>query len=101
MAIREERNGNDLKILLEGELNTMTAPELSECLEPSLCEIDSLEIDMKNIEYIASSGIRVLMWAMKTLKADGKSFKITNCNDIVWETFEMTGLDDVFDISRA
>ena len=50
---------------------------------------------MKNLEYISSAGLRVLMIMRKAL-ADGKNFSLINMNDNVTNIIETTGFDTIF-----
>ena len=48
---------------------------------------------MKELVYISSAGLRVLLGAHKRFKKNG--FKVTNVCDDVMEVFEMTGFVDM------
>lgn len=57
-----------------------------------------LLIDMKQLEYISSAGLRVLLAAYKKLKAKGGSLRICHVNDVVMEVLEVTGFKDKINI---
>ena len=99
MTITKELNGADLKIALEGRLDTMTAPELEAELNQSLGSADSLTLDFSKLDYISSAGLRVLLSAHKAMSAKG-GMKVTNVNEIVQEVFEVTGFADILSIER-
>ena len=94
MKITKQQNGNSLTIALEGRLDTVTAPELEEELKASLPGADSLVLDLSNLEYISSAGLRVLLASHKTMAGKG-GMKVTNVNEIVAEVFEVTGFSDI------
>ena len=94
MTINKELNGTELKISLEGRLDTMTAPELEAELNQSLDGTDSLVLDFSKLDYISSAGLRVLLSAHKVMSAKG-GMKVTNVNEIVREVFDVTGFADV------
>ena len=96
MTITKELNGTDLKIALEGRLDTMTAPELEAELK-NLADVESLTMDFSKLEYISSAGLRVLLSAHKAMSAKG-GMKVTNVNEIVQEVFEVTGFADILTI---
>ncbi len=97
MTINKNQNGSELKIKLEGRLDTTTAPQLDEELKSSLTDITSLEFDFSNLEYISSAGLRVLLSAQKVMNKQG-SMVIKNVNDEINEIFEVTGFVDILTI---
>ena len=52
MTITKKQDGADLKIILEGRLDTMTAPELEKELNESLDNTDTLTLDFADLAYI-------------------------------------------------
>ena len=97
MTVTKELNGTNLKIALEGRLDTMTAPELEAELNQSLANAESLTLDFSKLDYISSAGLRVLLSAHKVMSAKG-GMKVTNVNEIVSEVFEVTGFADILTI---
>ena len=97
MTVTKELNGTNLKIALEGRLDTMTAPELEAELNQSLANAESLTLDFSKLDYISSAGLRVLLSAHKVMSAKG-GMKVTNVNEIVSEVFEVTGFADTLTI---
>ena len=90
-----EKNESVLKISLEGRLDTITAPELEKVLDKELGGMRRLELDMANLEYISSAGLRVILGAQQELE-DGVT--VRHANDYIRETFEMTGFSDFLSI---
>ncbi|MCR5565689.1 MAG: STAS domain-containing protein [Clostridiales bacterium] len=97
MTITKELNGTELKIALEGRLDTMTAPELEAELNQNPGNAESLILDFSKLDYISSAGLRVLLSAHKAMSAKG-GMKVTNVNEIVREVFEVTGFADILTI---
>ena len=97
MTITKELNGTELKIALEGRLDTMTSPELEAVLDQNLGNVESLIMDFSKLEYISSAGLRVLLSAYKIMNAKG-GMKVTHVNEIVSEVFEVTGFSDILTI---
>ena len=96
MKITRTQNGNKLTIALEGRLDTTTAPELEKELV-GLDNVTELIMDMEKLDYISSAGLRVLLWAHKTMRDKGQ-MKVTHVNEIVAEVFEVTGFGDILTI---
>ena len=86
-----------LNVSLTGRLDTITAPGLLSLYKDAAGKgkITSVCIDMKELEYISSAGLRVLMIMRKALD-DGKDFSLINMNDTVKEIIETTGFDTIF-----
>lgn len=98
MELKSQTNGLELTVSLNGELNTLTAPELSALLEKDLPGMQSLTLDFTGCDYVSSAGIRVLLATFKQLKAAKASMRLTNVGENFSEVLENTGLDAVFDI---
>lgn len=97
MTINKNQNGSDMVLSLEGRLDTTTAPELESVVKNQLDGIQKLTIDMSQLEYISSAGLRVLLSAQKLMnKKEG--MKITGCSEEIMEIFDITGFSDILDI---
>ena len=83
--------------LLEGRLDTVTAPELEKELKASLDGISELTLDFEKLDYISSAGLRVLLSTQKVMTKQGK-LKIVHVNETIMEIFEVTGLTDILTI---
>ena len=83
---------------LSGELDTAAAMEMEKELKP---HYDSkgreIVIDCSGLEYIASSGLRILLGILKNAKACGSRVVLKNVNDVIREVFELTGFIRIFD----
>lgn len=97
MTINKTINGANMIIALDGRLDTTTAPELESVLKDSLPGIKELVFDFEKLEYISSAGLRVLLFAQKTMSRQG-SMKILKVCDVIMEIFEVTGFSDILTI---
>ncbi len=97
MTIDKKLEGTKLEIILEGRLDTITAPTLEEELKQSLDGITELVFDFGKLEYISSAGLRVLLAAQKIMNKQG-SMIIKNVNDVINDVFEVTGFSDILTI---
>ena len=100
LNISKTINNTTAVFTLEGRLDTTTAPELEKELKSSLDGITTLTLDMKALDYISSAGLRVLLFAQKTMNKQGKR-TICNANQTVMEIFEVTGFSDILTIEGA
>ena len=97
LNIEKKQEGKDLTVALTGRLDTVTAPELESELAAALEDAENLVMDMKDLEYISSAGLRVLLTAQKTMNQKG-TMKLINVNETVMEIFEVTGFVDILTI---
>lgn len=97
MTINKKQNGSNLEVALGGRLDTTTAPELEAALSQSLDGVTQLNINLADILYISSAGLRVLLSAQKRMNKQGE-MKVTNVNEAVMEIFEVTGFADILTI---
>ena len=86
-----------LVIRLEGSLDTETAPKLEERLDNELNNADALILDLADLEYVTSAGLRVILNAQKTMSAKG-GMKVIHVSGDIMETFEAVGFDTILDI---
>ena len=97
MTITKQSNGNELKVSVAGRLDTTTAPELESGLKESLDGIENLVLDFKDLEYISSAGLRVLLTTQKIMNKQG-TMTVSSVNDVVMEIFEVTGFSEILNI---
>jgi anti-anti-sigma factor len=92
LRLRVEQTGQSSPVLrVGGEVDIATAPELNKCLD----ELDgNVVVDLTDVTFLDSSGIRVLVVARKQLVREGGSLTLRNPNDLVSRTLEIMGLRD-------
>ena len=94
MTIEIKRNAEETIIEIVGRLDTTTAPALDKTIMNDIEGTKELVLDFKNLEYISSAGLRVLLGAQKKMQKIG-SMKLINVHEEVMEIFEMTGFADI------
>lgn len=97
LNINKKMENGKVVIMPEGRLDTMTAPQMEGAINEVLPELTELILDFKNLEYISSAGLRVLLSAQKAMNMQGK-MKLCNVNDTIMEIFEVTGFSDILTI---
>ena len=83
---------------LNGEMDTAAAMEAEEKLKP-LYNTNGKDviIDCSGLEYIASSGLRILLSILKGAKANGSKVVMRGMNDEIKNVFKLTGFINIFD----
>ena len=94
LKIDQEMKGTDL---LEGRLDTTTAPQLENELRKSLSGVESLIFEFEALEYISSAGLRVLLSSQKQMNKQGEMV-IRNVRPEIMEIFDVTGFSDILTI---
>lgn len=97
MNINTKMENGMLLVMLEGRLDTGSAPQLEGVLKEKLQGVTELVMDFQELAYISSAGLRVLLSAMKLMKKQG-SMVVRNVNETVMEVFEITGFADMLTI---
>ena len=97
LKIKKTLDGSALSLELKGRLDTTSSPQLEEELKNSLDGVTSLLFDLKDLEYISSAGLRVLLSAQKTMNKQG-TMVVKNVNETIMEIFEVTGFSDILTI---
>lgn len=93
-----KRSGEEKYTLLpEGMIDTANAPTFEAAVEEAVSATKNLEIDFSKVEYISSSGLRVLLKAQKKMLSKGQMV-ICNVNEAVREVFELTGFNNILTI---
>ena len=97
LNITKNANGSDLKVILEGGLDTTIAPQLEVELNSALSGVTALKFGLEKLDYISSAGLRVLLSSQKTMNKQG-SMVITGVSPEVKEIFDVTGFSDILTI---
>jgi anti-sigma B factor antagonist len=98
MTIDIIKNAYETTIRLAGRLDTITAPDLDKTINEDIKGTKNLVIDLKDIEYVSSAGLRVILAAQKKMDKVG-AMKVTNVCQEVMEVFELTGFTDILVIA--
>jgi len=83
---------------LEGEMDTAAAAEVEQILKPLYnCDGKDVIFQCAGLEYIASSGLRILITILKAAKATGSKVLMRNVNDDIMNVFKLTGFVNLID----
>lgn len=85
-------------IALKGRLDTVTSAELLDAFGKEEFNEDLLVVDMKELEYISSAGLRALLAMKKDRVGKGKAFEVHNLNSICQEVFKVTGFVNILTV---
>lgn len=85
-------------VTMVGSLDTAAAIDTEQILKPVTApEVNKdIVIECKELEYIASSGLRILLDVLKKTKTKGKTVTLRNVNDDIKNVFKITGFINLF-----
>ena len=88
-----------MTIFLEGHIDSSNAAAVEKEIMQALAsqEHTGLVVDLKDLEYISSAGLRILLKVRKKYK----SLSAINASSSVYEIFEVTGFTELIDVSKA
>ena len=87
-----------MTIKLSGKLNTNAALEVKDKILSALDGAQKVTFDLDGLEYISSLGLRILVAAMKQLKAQGGDMTLLNVGNQVREVLDITGFVQIFNV---
>jgi anti-anti-sigma factor len=94
MQITSSKSGALNVATLEGRLDTATAAEAEATLIGMLAA-PGLVLDMTQVRYVSSAGLRILLKLAKEAKAKGAAYSLVGLQPAVREVFEISGFDKI------
>ena len=96
MEIKTTTEGEKLTIAVSGRVDTITAPELEANLKFGAAKC--VVIDLANVPYMSSAGLRLLLTAHKAMLGKGGELQIANVQSAVREVLDITGFSDILSL---
>ena len=87
-------------VAISGRLDKVSSPQLLEEMKPEVEKGKDIVFDLKELTYISSAGLRVLLSTARDAKAKGKKSTIINVNSDVMDIFNITGFTYMLDIKQ-
>ena len=98
MKTKIEQLEDKYLVTLAGEMDTAAAAAAEKVLQPLYnTNGKDVAIDCTDLEYIASSGLRILISILKGAKAGGSRVVLKNVNEDIQSVFELTGFINIFE----
>ena len=93
MNIDFNKKEGEMTVIIDGRLDTVTAPELESFLVKNSEGVTALTFRCEKLVYVSSAGLRVLLAAHKRMSG---AMRLINVSELVMEVFEMTGFADIW-----
>jgi anti-sigma B factor antagonist len=97
MTVSTEKKGEEAIVAPVGSINTQTAAQFQDAISSVLTGTKKMTIDLKDVDYISSAGLRVFLWAENTMEAQGE-MTVINIRSEVKEVFDMTGFSGILNL---
>ncbi|MDR1819735.1 MAG: STAS domain-containing protein [Methanobrevibacter sp.] len=97
MDIEKNVEGKKIVVKVSGRLDTKSSPELNDALKNDLPNVSELIFDFEGLNYISSSGLRIILSTQKLMNKQG-TMVIKNVNEFIMEVFDATGFTDILTI---
>lgn len=100
MDLKVNVEGAKATLELAGKLTVNTSPDLSRAIDDLPVTVCDIFIDIAEVNYVASAGLRVFVATEKLASKRGGAMHLLHpCNEVM-EVLDMTGLAEVFTIER-
>ena len=98
MTIAETRRESTVQLDVEGRVDTNTSPELQKRILQAFQKGNTVILNLEQVDYISSSGLRALLIGQKTAISKGGAMKLVHVREAVKKVFTMTGFSKMLTI---
>ncbi|HAM16552.1 MAG TPA: anti-sigma factor antagonist [Eggerthellaceae bacterium] len=91
LEIATNVDGDTVELKLEGRLDVKAAKDADTAFTQAAEMAPNVVLNLENLDYIASAGLRALKRLRSAVRANGGSLLVRNTQETVMEVFEMTG----------
>ena len=98
MTIDEIKTEEGLQLNVEGQVDTVTAPELQQKILSSFQKTGNVVLNIQGVAYMSSAGLRALLLGQKTAQSKGGSLKVVNVQPTVMQVFKMSGFQKILNL---
>ena len=93
LDIKKEQNGSELKLILVGKLSIQEAKALGQVVDDKLADVTNLTFDLKELTYVSSAGLRVLLTAQNIMDEAGGRMTLVNVPPFIKDVLKLTGFN--------
>ena len=98
MEVKFNKQDSNLTVVISGNIDTVTAPELDAKLQENIAGVKDLVLDFAAVDYISSAGLRVILMTNQLMEDVDGNMTVKNVNEDVRDVFEMTGFDSLLNL---
>lgn len=93
-----EKQGTVLNVRPEGRVDTARTPLLDRELQPHLDGVQEIVMDFSEVEYISTSGLRLLLWLEQMVEERGGEVRLIHANEAVMKVIKLSGFTNVLHV---
>ena len=98
MEVKFNKQDSHLTVIISGNIDTVTAPELDAKLQENIAGVKDIVLDFAAVDYISSAGLRVILMTNQLMEDVDGNMTVKNVNEDVRDVFEMTGFDSLLNL---
>ncbi len=99
MELSNRKEGNARVVSVKGRMDAVTAPEFEKAVETMMSEGETaFVVDLAELDYISSAGLRSILALTKKLKTNGGSLHLAALQDAVREVFDISGFSSIIPV---
>jgi anti-sigma B factor antagonist len=96
LVIEPSEHGETTLLVLRGELDIATSPQLREALVKVIGDGRRIVVDLEGLGFIDSVGLGILVSGLKRARSHGGELELVCANRVILQPLELTGLDQTF-----
>ncbi len=97
IQVEPTAKSNVLVVRLTGRLDAAASGEFEDaCGRAFAAGAQNLVLDVSELRYVSSAGLRVILSAAKTLQSRGGTLRLAGLGGMVREVFEISGFSSLF-----
>ena len=93
-----QKSGDTLTVIPEGRLDTATSPLLEQKMNPELGAAQHLIMDFAKVDYISSSGLRLLLAAHQNMEDRGGDLRMIHVNEYIRDVLNLVGFLEIMNV---
>lgn len=98
LTIEKRMEDNKVVVLPVGDIDIVTSPDFKEVVLDMFDKSRNVLIDGEKLEYMDSTGLGVLISLLKKTRSNDSKLSLTNLKPNIYKLFDITGLNNVFEI---
>ena len=98
MHFEEINSGDVLQLNVQGKIDATSASEFQNSVLRAFIKSKNIVINLEQVPYMSSAGLRTLVLGTKTAQAKGGSLIVINVQPAVMEVFRYSGMNKIVEI---
>jgi anti-sigma B factor antagonist len=98
MKVTIQTKNNIVYITIQGSIDSNTAGELQSRIMEELASLNRVIMDLTNVGFLSSAGLRVLLMLYRQLNSNGGKMLLVNVSEEICDIMSMTGFINFFEL---